>query len=143
MMSDVPERRNNAFTERVTLYVVVIAAVGAFLVLLDPKIALDIQGQEIVLGGEGFSSELKGAVITIMLIGGWTAAISYWLSDTATGKKQQESISRIAEQSAPTSAAAVAAATGAPPPPAPTGPILADTVNVDAQTANVTEKEKS
>ena len=100
-MEKMPERRNNVFVERVTVYVVVIAAIGAFLVLLDPKIALDIGGQKLAFGGEGFSSELKGAVITIMLIGGWTAAIGYWLSDTATGKKQQESISRIAEAAPP------------------------------------------
>ena len=95
------ERRNSVFVERVTIYVVVIAAIGAFLVLLDPKVELAFMGQKLAFGGDGFSSELKGAVITIMLIGGWTAAISYWLSDTATGKKQQESISRIAEAAPP------------------------------------------
>ncbi len=91
------ERRNGTFAERLSVYIVVIAALGAFLVLLDPRIALVFGDQKISIGGEGFSSELKGAVITIMLIGGWTAAVSFWLGNTESGKKQQESLSRIAE----------------------------------------------
>ena len=91
------DRRSNGFAEHLSIYIVVIAALGAFLVLLDPRVELVIGVQKISIGGEGFSSELKGAVITIMLIGGWTAAVSYWLGNTESGKKQQESISRIAE----------------------------------------------
>lgn len=124
-METLPERRSNVFVERVTIYVIIIAAIGAFLVLIDPKVALDLGGQQIAFGGDGFSSELKGAVITIMLIGGWTMAIGYWLSDTATGKKQQESISRIAEAAPPTQALAVAAAR-APAPKEPISPPAAD-----------------
>ena len=107
-MTDTPqqqtERRNGAFAEKLSIYIVVIAALGAFLVLLDPRIEIVFGTQKISIGGEGFSSELKGAVITIMLIGGWTSAVSYWLGNTESGKKQQESLSRIAETPAPPTA---------------------------------------
>ncbi len=123
------DRRKAIFPEHLSIRVVWIAGVGAFLVLLDPSITLTFMGQIVKIGGDGFSSELKGAVITIMLIGGWTAVMSFWLGASDSMAKQQASISRIAE-AAPVSASAQ------------TAPISADTVNVAATTANVTGETK-
>lgn len=114
---DGPDRRiNGKFTERLSLIVTTTAALGGFLVLLDPKIALNVLGQTFEFGGEGFSSELKGAVVTIMLLGGWTAVTGYWLGQSDSGQKQGATVARIAEQAAPSTASAVAAATAAPSP---------------------------
>lgn len=123
------DRRKSVFPERLSIRVIWIAGVGAFLVLLDPSITLTFYGQVIKLGGDGFSSELKGAVITIMLIGGWTAVMSFWLGASDSMAKQQASMARIAE-SAPVSGGAQ------------TGAIAADTVNVAASVANGTGENK-
>lgn len=136
----IDDRRAGKFSERLSVIVIITAALGAFAVLVDPKITLTLGGQIIILGGDGFSSELKGAVITIMLIGGWTAVMNFWLGSSDGGQKQQQAIARIAEQSAPVSAAAVAAATGAT---APTVPAKVDTINVAADTANIIDKGAS
>ncbi len=122
-----------AFPERLSFWVVLIAAIGAFLVLIDPQVELAVRGQTLKLGGEGFSSELKGAVITIMLIGGWTAVMSFWLGQSESGQQQAKAMSRIAEQSAPVAASAVAAATGA----GGGAALKTDTVNVQSDVTNV------
>lgn len=132
------ERRAGTFAERLSLWVVFIAAIGAFWVLLDPKIVVAWRGQVFQIGGDGFSSELKGAVITIMLIGGWTAVMGFWLGQSDSGQQQARSMARIAEQSAPAAASAVAAATGGTGAGLQPGAITTDTVNVAAQTAVVT-----
>lgn len=86
-----------------------VAAFGAFIVLLDLKFEITVFEQTITVGS-GFSADLKGAVITAILISGWTAVKEYWLGSSASQQGQAESMSRIAEQSAPAAAAAVAAA---------------------------------
>jgi hypothetical protein len=110
------ERRASKFTERLSMFMCAVAAIGAFFVLADPKIHFEFWGQTVVIDGADFSADLKGAVIFAILIGGWVAVKEYWLGASDQGKKQQESIARIAEQSSPAQAAAVAAATGQPPP---------------------------
>lgn len=108
------ERRATRFTERLSLIMCIVAAVGAIIVLLDPKITIIMGGgHKLEMGGEGFSADLKGAVITAILVSGWTAVKEYWLGSSAAGQNQSESMSRIAEASAPTAAAAVAASTAA------------------------------
>jgi hypothetical protein len=110
-----PERRKaTKFTEKLSLFMVVTAALGGFLVLIDPRGAWTMFGHPFSFGGDGFSAELKGAVVTIMLIGGWTAVKEFWLGSSAGSQNTAETIGRIAEQSAPVAAAAVAAAAGAP-----------------------------
>lgn len=96
------ERRSSIFREKLSFFMVVTAAIGGFLILLDPRFSGEIFGQPISFGGEGFSAELKGAVVTIMLIGGWSAVKEYWLGASADGQKTNESISRIAESATPT-----------------------------------------
>ena len=102
------ERRARKFTEQLSMFMVAVAALGAFLVLIDPKFVITVFGQEIAIGGDGFSADLKGAVISAILIGGWTAVKEFWLGASASGQQQGESIARMAEAAAP--AAVVAAA---------------------------------
>lgn len=108
------ERRAPKFTEALSMFMVRVAAGGALIVLIDLKITFVIAGQTITVGS-GFSADLKGAVIASILISGYTAVKEFWLGASATGLQQAESISRIAEASAPVAAAAVAAANGRTP----------------------------
>lgn len=126
------ERRANKFPERLSFYVVIIAAIGAFFVLLDPMITIHIGEHSVKFGGDGFSSELKGAVITIMLIGGWQGVMGFWLGQSDSGQRQAQSMSRIAEQAAPVLPAAQT-----------TAPIVTDNVTVDANTATINSGDKS
>lgn len=93
------ERRRtpDRFIEQLSRFMVAIAALGAFMVLLDPKITVTVAGQVVQFGGVGFSADLKGAVISAILIGGWTAVKEYWLGASASGQKQVESVLRVAE----------------------------------------------
>lgn len=106
------ERRASPFTEQLSLFMLRVAALGAFLVLFDPKFTFEILGQVVQIGGDGFSADLKGAVISAILIGGWTAVKEYWLGSSVGNVKSAEVMQRIAESAPTTSAAAVAAATG-------------------------------
>lgn len=124
------ERRHPKFTERLSWFMAIASAFGGFYVLLDPILVLNISGHTVKVGGEGFSADLKGAVVSLILIGGWTAIKEYWLGASASGQTQSESMSRIAEASAPTTAAAVAAASA---------PIKAENVEIDANVATVNE----
>ncbi len=130
------------FTEKLSMFMVTVAALGAFFVLADPKMTFTFFGQTILVDGVEFSADLKGAVIFAILIGGWVAVKEYWLGASDQGKKQQETVARIAEQSAPVTAQAVAASRSDPLPPAPPVPLQTDTVNVQADTAIVTEGPK-
>lgn len=91
------ERRASPFTEKLSTLMVVVASLGAFLVLFDPKFTFTFWGQELTLGGDGFSADLKGAVISAILIGGWTAVKEYWLGSSVGTVKSAETIQRIAE----------------------------------------------
>lgn len=123
------ERRAPRFIETLSKFMVFIAAAGAFWVLTDPKVTLPF----ITLGGDGFSADLKGAVISAILIGGWTAVKEYWLGQSAGGAETGKSMSRIAEASTPASAAAVVAARTLP-----TAQTTAETVDIKAESVNVT-----
>lgn len=92
----VGERRSPKFTEQLSAFMVWVAAFGAIVVLLDFKVTLTI-GDAIVSIGGNFSNDLKGAVISAILISGWTAVKEYWLGASATNQAQTESITRIAE----------------------------------------------
>ena len=122
------ERRRSRFTEKLSLFMVVVAAIGALGVLMDPRVVILIPGgHTLTLGGaDGFSADLKGAVISAILIGGWTAVKEYWLGASASGTRQSETVSRIAEASPATAAAAVAAAVAQP------NPLQATDVKVEA-----------
>ena len=104
------ERRQESskYTEKLSTFMVGSAVLGGAWVLLDPVFTITLWGQMVKIGGEGFSADLKGAVVSLILIGGFTATKEYWLGASATGQKQSESMSRIAEAAAPAIAAATA-----------------------------------
>lgn len=91
------DRRSTTFTQKISLIVVAIAGWGGLYVIADPVFTIDLWGQQVKFGGEGFSEQLKGAVVQTLLIGGWTTVLSYWIGASASGAKQQESAQRIAE----------------------------------------------
>lgn len=144
-------REPTRFTERLSTFMVMVAAGGAAWVLADPKTVDPIWGFSI--GGEGFSADLKGAVISAILIGGWTAVKEYWLGASDTGRNQGATLGRIAENAAPTTtttaaatAAAVAAAVTTPQAHAEIktdhAEIKTDEVTVSADTVNVGQPAK-
>jgi hypothetical protein len=100
-VNSVTERRSGKFTERLSMFMVAVGALGALIVLLDVKFTIVLANQTVSIG-TGFSPDLKGAVITAILISGYTAVKEYWLGSSAGSQVQQESISRIAEAAATT-----------------------------------------
>lgn len=93
------DRRATKFTEKMSMFMLRTAAIGAAVVLLDPKITFVIYGVTYAFGGMGFSPDLKGAVVSLILIGGWTAVKEYWLGSSKGTEKQAEAMTRIAEGS--------------------------------------------
>jgi hypothetical protein len=90
------ERRSKVFIEKLSMFMVSVAALGAFIVLFDPKFVITIAGQTISLGGAtGFSADLKGAVVSLILIGGWTAVKEYWLGSSAGSDKKSDAIQKM------------------------------------------------
>lgn len=104
------ERRSGPFVEKVSIWLILIAALGGFIVLLDPAVSGKVFGFEWKIGVGDFSAELKGAVVNTMLLGGFSGVVAYWLGATKSQERSTDSLSRIAEQTAPASAAAAAAA---------------------------------
>jgi len=115
---------------------VVVSSIGAILVLVDPVITFALMnGTTIHIGGNGFSDQLKGAVVSLILVSGFAAVIGYWLGASDQGMKAQESVNDIAKAAPAVAAARVAAGTGPG-----ALPLKTDTINVDANTANITEQ---
>lgn len=102
----VDRRQEGQFREQLSKWMMIVAALGGAYVLLDPQVTFTFWNQTVKIGGEGFSADLKGAVVSLILIGGFTSVKEYWLGASATGQKQAESMSRIAEASAPAVVAA-------------------------------------
>ena|SRR3990167_1985320 len=92
------ERRAGKFTERISLFMARVSAAGAALVLLAPTLSFTFSGQTIVIGG-AFSDDLKGAVIGLILVAGWTAIKEYWLGSSAGSDKKSETLNKIASDS--------------------------------------------
>lgn len=97
------ERRSaSKFREYLSAFMVGIAALGAGYILLDPQFSFMFEGgTTLKLGGEGFSADLKGATITMVVIGGFVAVKEFWLGASASGQTQSEAMSRIAEAASP------------------------------------------
>lgn len=95
----IEKRKGARYTEKLSTFMVVTAALGGIYVLLDPVFTITLFGQSVKLGGEGFSADLKGAVVSLILIGGWTAVKEFWLGASASAQNQAASMSRIAEAS--------------------------------------------
>lgn len=127
--SGAQDRRSNPFTEKLSWLMAWAAALGGAYVILDPVITLKFsEWITIKVGGDGFSEQLKGAVVALILIEGWKAVKEYWLGSSAGTVKSAETIQDIAKAAPAVAAAAVAAQQ-----PATNGqPIKVQDVKVDA-----------
>lgn len=134
-LNSITDPASRRFVERLSCLLIIFSAIGAMLVLIDPILTINLgNGNSVKIGGEGFDDQMKGAVLTLILVAGFTAVVNYWLGASNQGDKAQESVNAIAAAAAPAQAAAVAAATGQPP-----APIVAQTVGIDAGTVTVNE----
>lgn len=70
------------FVELLSLIFVLISASGAYLVLTNEK----------------FPAELKGAVVTLILIGGWTAVQQFWLGSSRGSQVKDTTINEQAKR---------------------------------------------
>lgn len=92
------DRRPGKFTEKLSLYMLAIAAFGAFIVLMEPKLVLAFaSGKTFTIGGTPFSADMKGAVVALIIVGGFVALKEYWLGASASGQAQSDTMGRIAE----------------------------------------------
>lgn len=74
------ERRKGRFAERLTLYLLALAAVGSAIVLLDPTFTYVWEGgSKFTIGTGEFSSEIKGGVVTIGILATISAIVRMWL----------------------------------------------------------------
>lgn len=132
------EKRRPVFIERLSYMLVSFSALGATLVLLDPVVSFQVGAVEVKLGGEGFAEQMKGGVIMLVLIGGFTTVLTYWLGSSKSGDVAQQSVITTAQASVPAAAAAVAAARADPVPPGAPLPGKVGDVQIDAETVSVT-----
>lgn len=110
------ERRadQGRFLQVLSMVLVIVSSIGAMIVLIDPVVTFSpVQGTVIKIGGSGFSDQLKGAVVSLILVSGFAAVITYWLGASNTGQKAQDSVNSIAQAAPAVASAAVAAASGA------------------------------
>lgn len=92
------DRRPRRFTEKLSLYMLAIAAFGAFIVLMEPKLVLAFSGgNTFTIGGTPFSADMKGAVVALIIVGGFVALKEYWLGASASQQTQSDTMGRIAE----------------------------------------------
>lgn len=66
------------FIERFSFHVFYVAAIGSAWVLLDPKLEVHYRGASLVLGSAAFAPEIRGAIITIGILGTIGALIAAW-----------------------------------------------------------------
>lgn len=108
------EHRTTPFTEKLSWLMAVVAALGGTYVILDPVITFTLPWAEVKLGGDGFSEQLKGAVVALILIEGWKAVKEFWLGASKQGQDQAQAMSRMAENAPAVAAAVVANAAPVP-----------------------------
>ena len=84
----IERRANSRFVEWLSMAILSLSAVGAMIVLIDPIITIVLtSGTTIKLGGTGFSDQLKGAVVAMILVGGFSGVAGYWLGASNQGTK--------------------------------------------------------
>lgn len=82
------ERRRavNCFLQWLSMVICIFSFIGAAWVLCDPRISFSYGTFRIELGQIPFSSDLKGAVISAILIGGFAGVTGYWLGASNTNR---------------------------------------------------------
>ncbi len=129
------DRRRADFVERLSWRVIWISALGAAYVLIDPQISVGWGNMAMRLGSAGFSADLKGSVITAILVGGFTGAIGYWLGASKSATESNQATARIAEKSSAVAASAVAASAQTP------AAIVTENLAVASEHTTVNQKE--
>lgn len=132
-LNTIADPQSRRFIERLSCILVVFSAIGAMLVLVDPVLTLQLgNGNTLKIGGEGFADQMKGAVLTLILVAGFTAVVQYWLGASNQGDRAQENVNKIAASAMP---AGGGTGDGSQPP----APIQAQNVGIQADNVNVTE----
>jgi hypothetical protein len=103
------ERRDHPFQEWLSRFMVKVAAIGAFYVLIDPKVTATDNAFAFVMNSGGFSQDLKGMVIGAILVGGFSSVREFWLGTSKGGQEAAASLARTAEASSPVAVAALVA----------------------------------
>lgn len=106
------DRREHPFQEWLSRFMVKVAALGAFYVLIDPKITATDAAFAFVMNSGGFSNDLKGMVIGAILVGGFSSVREFWLGTSKGGQEAAASLARTAEASSPVAVAALVANAG-------------------------------
>lgn len=78
------DKRTPRFAEKFSKWLLTLAAVGAGIVLFNPSFEQKWDGGSFNMGGGAFSDEIRGAVVTLCIIGAVTALIRMWLPGNET-----------------------------------------------------------
>ena len=88
-----------------------LSALGGFIVLMDPKLAIQIGSGTLTMGGVDFSPDLRGGVVMSMMVAGFVSVIKFWFDTSKSSEAKSNSLARIAESNtvAPTTTGASSA----------------------------------
>lgn len=87
------EKRRSRFAERLTIWMFVLAAIGAAIVILEPEIRwYPTESFSLHIGGHKFSDEMVGGVVVLVIIGTITALIRFWFPGSEIPPPQQGSV---------------------------------------------------
>lgn len=78
------DKRTPRFAERFSKWLLLLSTAGAALVLLNPEFQQTWSSGSFHIGGGVFSDEIRGAVVTLCIIGAITALIRMWLPGNET-----------------------------------------------------------
>ena len=83
------EKRHSRFAERLTLWMFILAALGAGIVILEPEIRwYPSESLTLHVGGHKFSDEMVGGVVVLVIIGTITALIRFWFPGSEVPPQQ-------------------------------------------------------
>ena len=94
-----PERRIPVIQERLSFVVLMLSALGGFIVLMDPKIVIPFGSGTLTMGGVDFSPDLRGGVVMSMMVAGFVSVIKFWFDTSKSSEAKSNSLARIAESS--------------------------------------------
>ena len=92
-----PERRVPVVQERLSFVVLMLSALGGFIVLMDPKLSIQIGSGTLTMGGVDFSPDLRGGVVMSMMVAGFVSVIKFWFDTSKSSEAKSNSLARIAE----------------------------------------------
>ena len=110
-----PERRIPVIQEHLSFWVLILSALGGFIVLMDPKLTIPIASGTLTMGGVDFSPDLRGGVVMSMMVAGFVSVIKFWFDTSKSSEAKSNSLARIAEAStvAPTTTTTTTGASSA------------------------------